>query len=154
VKPAATPTVSRRQRLATTVLSSPNMGKLLASYGSDAFVIQPCPGLASGREGRAASDQTRALVKRTSSRSSTGVQISSSRRTIRSCGRSFRRWRDLVSIIDPATPIARSFAAPPQSTGLIGAAGGTERFWTTGTLEIVGPIMRQLWGKTAEVMPL
>ena len=60
VKPAATRTRSRVVGvLATTgMLSSPNMSKLLANYGSDVdFVIQPCPGLADQVEkGELASD--------------------------------------------------------------------------------------------------
>ena len=53
VKPAASKTRSRVVGvLATTgTLASPNMGKLLASYGDDVeFLVQPCPGL--GRPGR------------------------------------------------------------------------------------------------------
>ena len=66
VKPAASRTRSRVVGvLATTgTLASPNVGKLLANYGSDVeFVIQPCPGLADQVEkGKLASDETRALV--------------------------------------------------------------------------------------------
>src|SRR5918993_676600 len=68
VKPAASRTRSRVVGvLATTgTLSSPNVGKLLANYGSDVeFVIQPCPGLADQVEkGQLESDETRTLVKR------------------------------------------------------------------------------------------
>ena len=68
VKPAASRTRSRVVGvLATTgTLSSPNMGKLLASYGADVeFVIQPCPGLADQVEkGESHRTKTRALVER------------------------------------------------------------------------------------------
>ena len=163
VKPAAMRTRSRVVGvLATTgTLSSPNMGKLLANYGSDVeFVIQPCPGLADQVEkGELASDETRALVKRYVRPivDKGAISSSSDARTIRSCGRLFRRWPgQAVDVIDPATPVARELRRRLESAGLIGGAAGmgTERFWTTGAVEIVGPIMRQLWGKTAEVMPL
>ena len=68
VKPAAARTRSRIVGvLATTgTLASPNMEKLLASYGADVqFVIQPCPGLADLIEkGEVATEQTRNLVAR------------------------------------------------------------------------------------------
>ena len=68
VKPAASRTRSRVVGVLATsgTVSSPNMAKLVANYGSDvAFVVQPCPGLADQVEkGELASDETRALVTR------------------------------------------------------------------------------------------
>jgi glutamate racemase len=163
VKPAATRTQSRVVGvLATTgTLSSPNMTKLLANYGSDVdFVIQPCPGLADQVEkGELASDQTRALVKRyVRPVVDRGADI-----IVLGCTH-YPFLRPLiqevagpaVGLIDPATAVAREMRRRLESAGLIGGAAGagTERLWTTGTVEVVGPIVRQLWGKTAEVMPL
>ena len=163
VKPAASRTRSRVVGvLATTgTLSSPNMGKLLANYGSDVdFVIQPCPGLADQVEkGELASEETRALVKRyVRPMVDRGADI-----VVLGCTH-YPFLRPLiqdvagpgVEIIDPATPVARELRRRLETAGLLNASTGegTERFWTTGAVEIVGPIVRQLWGKTAQVMPL
>jgi glutamate racemase len=61
-----------------------------------------------------------------------------------------------VEVIDPATPVARELRRRLERAGLVNDSTepGTERFWTTGAVEIVGPIVRQLWERTAEVMPL
>ncbi len=61
-----------------------------------------------------------------------------------------------VDIIDPAAPVARELRRRLESAGLLNdaAVAGTEQFRTTGTVEIVGPIVRQLWGPTAEVAGL
>ena len=55
-----------------------------------------------------------------------------------------------VDIIDPATPVARELRRRLECAGLLNdaAVAGTERFWTTGAVEVVGPIVRQLWGPT------
>lgn len=163
VKPAASRTRSRVVGvLATTgMLASPNMGKLLASYGSDVeFVIQPCPGLADQVEkGELASEETRALVERyVRPIIDKGGDI-----VVLGCTH-YPFLRPLiqkmagpaVEVIDPATPVARELRRRLASAGLLNGAAnmGTERFWTTGAVEIVGPIVRQLWGRTAEVMPL
>ena len=61
-----------------------------------------------------------------------------------------------IDIIDPAAPVARELRRRLESAGLLNDAAvtGTEQFRTTGTVEIVGPIVRQLWGPTAEVAGL
>jgi len=167
IEPAVKPAASRsRSRvvgvLATTgTLSSPNMSKLLANYGSDVdFVIQPCPGLADQVEkGELASDETRALVTRyVRPIVDRGADI-----VVLGCTH-YPFLRPLiqevagpaVDIIDPAAPVARELRRRLESAGRMNGASdvGTERFWTTGEIEIVGSIVRQLWGKTAEVMPL
>jgi glutamate racemase len=58
-----------------------------------------------------------------------------------------------VDLIDPATPVARELRRRLASAGLLNDAAevGTETFWTTGALEVVAPIVRQLWGKNAVV---
>jgi glutamate racemase len=163
VKPAASRTRSRVVGvLATTgTLSSPNVGKLLASYGSDVdFVIQPCPGLADQVEkGELASEATRALVRRyVRPIIDKGGDI-----VVLGCTHyPFLRpvieeaAGPAVEVIDPATPVARELRRRLERAGLMNdsTAPGTERFWTTGPLDTVGPIVRQLWGTTAEVAGL
>ena len=160
VKPAASRTRSRGVGvLATTgTLSSPNMGKLLASYGADVeFVIQPCPGLADQVEkGELASNSTRALVERyVRPMIDKGADI-----IVLGCTHyPFVRpvIQDVagpgVEVIDPATAVARELRRRLQNAGLLSdfTGVGTERFWTTGTVEVVGPIVRQLWGPNAVV---
>ena len=163
VKPAAARTRSRVVGvLATTgTLSSPNMGKLLASYGSDVeFVIQPCPGLADQVEkGELASNATRALVQRyIRPIIDKGGDI-----VVLGCTH-YPFLRPLIqevagpaiAVIDPATPVARELRRRLENARLASDSTepGTERFWTTGAVEIVGPIVRQLWGTTAEVAGL
>ena len=161
VKPAASRTRSRVVGvLATTgTLSSPNMAKLLATYGSDVeFVIQPCPGLADQVEkGELDSEETRALVKRyLRPVIDKGADI-----VVLGCTHyPFLRpmIEDVagpaVSIIDPATAVARELRRRLDITHMRNneSTPGTEQFWTTGEVEAVQPIVRQLWGKTAEVV--
>lgn len=163
VKPAASRTRSRVVGvLATTsTLSSPNIGKLLASYGSDVeFVIQPCPGLADQVEkGELASDDTRALVKRyVRPIVDRGADI-----VVLGCTH-YPFLRPLiediagtgVDVIDPATAVARELRRRLEAAGLTHEHGspGTEQFWTTGAVEVVEPIVRQLWGRNVEVSAL
>jgi glutamate racemase len=167
IEPAVKPAASRsRSRvvgvLATTgMLSSPNMGKLLANYGADVeFVIQPCPGLADQVEkGELASDETRALVKRyVRPIIDKGGDI-----IVLGCTH-YPFLRPLieeiagpaVDVIDPATPVARELRRRLEAAGLLNknTAPGTEQFWTTGKVEVVQPIMRQLWGPTVVVAGL
>ena len=130
VKPAASRTRSRVVGvLATTgTLSSPNMGKLLANYGSDVeFVIQPCPGLADQVEkGELASDETRALVKRyVRPIIDKGGDI-----LVLGCTH-YPFLRPLiqevagpaVDVIDPATPVARELRRRLESCGSVERRG-------------------------------
>jgi glutamate racemase len=163
VKPAASRTRSRVVGvLATTgTLSSPNVGKLLASYGSDVeFVIQPCPGLADQVEkGELASEATRALVERYMRPIiDKGGDI-----VVLGCTH-YPFLRPLiqdvagpaVEVIDPATPVARELRRRLEYAGLLqnGGQPGTETFWTTGAVADVARIVRQLWGKSVDVMAL
>ena len=160
VKPAASRTRSRVVGvLATTgMLSSPNMGKLLANYGADVeFVIQPCPGLADQVEkGELESDETRALVKRyVRPIIDKGGDI-----IVLGCTH-YPFLRSLieevagpaVDVIDPATSVARELRRRLETAGLANrnTPPGTEQFWTTGKVEMVEPIVRQLWGPDAVV---
>jgi glutamate racemase len=124
------------------------------------FVIQPCPGLADQVEhGKLASDETRALVARyVRPMVEKGADI-----VVLGCTH-YPFIRSIieevagpgVEIIDPAAPVARELRRRLESAGLLNDAAvtGTEQFRTTGAVEIVGPVVRQLWGKTVEVMPL
>jgi glutamate racemase len=163
VKPAAARTRSRVVGvLATTgTLASPNMSKLLATYGSDVeFVIQPCPGLADLVEkAELASNETRALVKRY-------VQpIADKHADILVLGCTHYPFlRPLieevagpgVEIIDPATAVARELGRRLEIASLLADrhVAGTEQFWTTGKAESVEPIVRKLWGHDATVAGL
>jgi glutamate racemase len=163
VKPAASRTRSRVVGvLATTgTLSSPNVGKLLGNYGSDVeFVIQPCPGLADQVEkGDLESDETRALVTRyVRPILDKGGDI-----IVLGCTH-YPFLRSLiedvagpaVDVIDPAMPVARELRRRLETAGLLNknTAPGTEKFWTTGTVEVVQPIVRQLWDANAVVAGL
>jgi glutamate racemase len=163
VKPAASRTRSRVVGvLATTgTLSSPNVGKLLGNYGSDVeFVIQPCPGLADQVEkGDLESDETRALVTRyvrpILDKGGDIIVLGCThypflRRIIEDVA------GPAVDVIDPAMPVARELRRRLETAGLLNknTAPGTEKFWTTGTVEVVQPIVRQLWDANAVVAGL
>jgi len=162
VKPAAARTRSRVVGvLATTgTLSSPNLGKLLANYGADVeFIVQPCPGLADRVEhGDLASDETRSLVRRyVQPIVDKGADI-----LVLGCTHyPFLRQmiEDVagpgVDVIDPAMAVARELRRRLEETDLLNRSStpGTERFWTTGRVDQVEPVVRQLWGSAVEVMP-
>jgi len=163
VKPAASRTRSRVVGvLATTgTLESPNMGKLLANYGSDVeFVIQPCPGLADQVEkGERASDTTQALVRRyVRPIVDKGADI-----IVLGCTH-YPFLQPIiqeiagpaVDVIDPATPVARELRRRLETAGLLNESAeiGTEQFWTTGRVEVVEPIEQQLWDRNAKVAGL
>jgi glutamate racemase len=176
VKPAASQTRSRVVGvLATTgTLASPNMAKLITSYGRPRqaygeprqseptagtdveFLIQPCPGLADQVEkGDLSSGETLALVSRyVRPLIDKGADI-----LVLGCTH-YPFLRSLieevagpgVDVIDPATAVARELRRRLQTGQLLRHAGdGTERFWTTGPVEDVTTIVRQLWGKPVEV---
>jgi glutamate racemase len=156
VKPAAARTRSRVVGvLATTgTLASPNVEKLLASYGADVkFLIQPCPGLADRIEaGDLASEATRALIARhVRPLVDQGADI-----LVLGCTH-YPFVRPVieavagagVEVIDPAGPVARELRRRLESAGLLaeGHLAGTEEFWTTGNAAAVAPVMTGLWGR-------
>ena len=163
VKPAASRTHSKVVGvLATTgTASSPNMGKLLANYGSDVeFVIQPCPGLADLVEaGALDADETRALVERyVRPVVRKGADI-----LVLGCTH-YPFLRPLiqevagpgVEVIDPAVPVARELRRRLEAGSLLTRTqeAGTERFWTTGAVADVERIVRQLWKRPVQVQKL
>jgi glutamate racemase len=130
VKPAASRTRSRVVGvLATTgTLASPNVGKLLASYGADVeFVIQPCPGLADQIEkGELESPATRALVTRyvrpmIDKGSDILVLGCTHYPLIRSMIEDVAGLS--VEVIDPAPPVARELRRRLASAGLLNVSG-------------------------------
>jgi glutamate racemase len=136
------------------------MSKLLANYGEDVeFVIQPCPGLADQVEkGELASPDTRAMVKLyVQPIIDRGADI-----LVLGCTH-YPFLRPLiqeiagpgVDLIDPAMAVARELRRRLETNQLLNAAEapGTEQFWTTGVVEEVQPIVRQLWGKPVDVHP-
>jgi glutamate racemase len=163
VKPAASRTRSRVVGvLATTAtLESPNMGKLLANYGTDVeFLIQPCPGLADQVEkGQLDSDTTRSMVQRyVRPLVAKGADllvlgcthypfVSALIKEVAGPG---------VDVIDPATAVARELRRRLETRKLLRdeAAVGAERFWTTGVVDVVAPVIGQLWGRPVEVSGL
>jgi glutamate racemase len=139
IKPAASRTRSRVVGvLATTgTLASSNMAKLLANNGADVeFLIQPCPGLA---------DQKGAdiLVLGCTHYPFVAPLI-------------HEVAGPEVEVIDPATAVARELRRRLETNRLLRAAtvDGAERFWTTGAVDEVRPIVGQLWGRPVEVSPL
>ncbi|HET9468582.1 MAG TPA: aspartate/glutamate racemase family protein, partial [Vicinamibacterales bacterium] len=121
------------------------------------FVIQPCPGLADQVEkGALDSEETRALVKRyVRPVIDKGADI-----VVLGCTHyPFLRpiIEDVagpaVEIIDPATAVAREVRRRLDNAHMLNneTTPGTEQFWTTGQVEVVQAIVRQLWGTTAEV---
>ena len=163
VKLAASRTRSRVVGvLATTgTASSPNMAKLLADYGSDVeFLIQPCPGLADQVEkGELSSDETRTMVQRyVRPLTDKGADI-----LVLGCTH-YPFLRPLieeiagpaVEVIDPATAVARELRRRLDTGGLLHDTtdSGSEQFWTTGAVDEVAPIVRQLWGKSVRVSRL
>jgi glutamate racemase len=163
IKPAASRTRSRIFGVLATAgtVSSPNMAKLLANYGTDVeCLIQPCPGLADQVEkGELTSDATRAMVKRyVQPLTDKGADI-----IVLGCTH-YPFLRPLVEeiagptveVIDPATAVARELRRRLEHAGILldSKEPGTERFWTTGAVENVAPVVGQLWGKSLEVLRL
>lgn len=167
IEPAVKPAASRTRSgvvgvLATTgTLTSPNMGRLLASYGSEVeFLVQPCPGLADKVEkGELTSEGTRALVTRyVRPLTAKGADV-----LVLGCTH-YPFLSPLiqevagpgVEVIDPATAVARELRRRLETGGLLrdGAQEGTEQFWTSGAVDDVAAIVGQLWGRTVSVLPL
>ena len=163
VKPAAVRSRSRVVGvLATTgTVTSPKMARLLATYGRDVdFLIQPCPGLADQVErGELTSDATRSMVERyVRPLIEKGADI-----LVLGCTH-YPFLRALieeiagprVEVIDPATAVARELRRRLERAGTLisRSEAGTERFWTTGTVEHAASIMEQRWGKNMRLFRL
>ena len=161
VKPAASRTRSRVVGVLATsgTLASANMTKLLTSHGNEArFLVQASPGLADQVErGELDSAKTRELVERY-----VRPLIDQGADTLVLGCTHYPFLRPViqqvagpdVDVIDPATAVARELRRRLENAHLLsdGKKPGAERFWTTGDVETVGPIMEQLWDKPMNVM--
>ena len=59
-----------------------------------------------------------------------------------------------VEVIDPAPAVARELARRVPSAAQHLGHSGTERFWTTGSLEQAGTVIPALWGRPVQVLRL
>ena len=167
VEPAVKPAASRTRSgvvgvLATAgTLSSPNLSRLVNSYGVDVrFLEQPCPGLADQVErGEFTSSGTRALVEQYVR------PLIEQHADILVLGCTHYPFlKDLiqsvagpgVELIDPADAVARELRRRLDKAGLLAANGrpGTRRFWTTGPEDQAAAVMSQLLGETVTVVRL
>ena len=163
VKPAATTTRTGVVGvLATTrTLSSANFLKLVDEHGARAqMLIQPCPGLVEQVErGELESTKTRSLLEGYVQ----PLLAKGADTLVLGCTHyAFLRTliQDIagpnVSLIDPATPVARELKRRLDATGLAADARGTgtETFWASGPAEAAERVIRQLWGPGAAVQAL
>jgi len=58
-----------------------------------------------------------------------------------------------VAIIDPAVAVARELRRRLHGAALLSESNepGWEKFWTTGPIEEIGPVISRLWGRSVEV---
>jgi glutamate racemase len=145
--------------LATTgTLASSKFSTLVSRFGVGVQVLeQPCPRLVEQVErGEVASDRTRSLV--------TGyvrplIEQGADTIVLGCTHYSFLSEviQDIaglaVSIIDPAVAVARELRRRLEANNALlpQERRGTARFWTSGALASVQPVIRQLWGTQVEV---
>ncbi len=163
VKPAASQTRSGRVGvLATTqTLSSPRFTSLVGRHARDVQVfVQPCPGLVEQVEaGEFESAATRSLVEQfvrpLLEKGADTIVLGCTHYPFLS-----KVIHDIagpdVTVIDPAVAVARELRRRLHAGGLLSPATrqGTERFWTTGSLEQAGAVIPQLWMRYVKVQPL
>jgi glutamate racemase len=167
MEPAVKPAVTRTRTgvvgvLATTrTLSSSSFLKLVDRHGAGVQVlVQPCPGLVEQVErGELATDATRALIERYVR----PVLARGADTLVLGCTH-YPFLRPLieevagpsVSLIDPATAVARELRRRLQNAKLLGIDGrrGTEEFWTSATPAAVTAVIAQLWHPDVEVRPM
>lgn len=154
VKPAAQQTKSKVVGVLATsgTLASDNFMKLLVRFGADVnILVQPCPGLVEQVEvGDLSGAATQALLE-----SYLRPLLLQGADTIVLGCTHYPFLAPLiqsiagtgVSIIDPAAAIASELWRRLENVGLLSAAGegGTEKFWTSGEVAKVQPVMTQLW---------
>jgi len=163
VKPAAARTRSRVVGvLATTnTLASAKFANLVEQYAGGAAVLtQASPGLVEQVEsGELDGTRTRALVERY-----VDPLLEEGADTLVLGCTHFPFLAPLiqdvagpnVAVIDPAVAVARELRRRLATTGLLSPSTtpGWERFWTSGPIDTIGPIVSRLWGKEVEVEPL
>lgn len=159
IEPAVKPAAQRTQSgvvgvLATSgTLASDNFMKLLVRFGADVnILVQPCPGLVEQVEaGKLNGAATQALLERylrplLAQRADTIVLGCTHYPFLAPLIRKI--VGPDVAIIDPSSAIASELRRRLESVALLSAAdtGGSERFWTSGRVEKVQPVIAQLWG--------
>lgn len=167
IEPAVKPAAQRSRAhvvgvLATeSTISSSKMGKLLVHNAEAATIlVQPCPGLAEQVErGELESDATRALV----AKYVRPIVDKGADTLVLGCTH-YPFLRALiqeaagagVELIDPATAVARELRRRLERESELADdhTPGGERFWTTGTVDAVAPVVRKLWGKPVELQRL
>lgn len=163
IKPAASLTRSGVVGVLATAgtVSSPNLSRLVNSYGMDVrFLVQPSPGLAEQVErGDFSSSQTRSLVEQY-----VRPLIDQGADTLVLGCTHYPFLRDLiqsvagagVELIDPADAVARELRRRLEKGHLLASTGrpGSQRFWTTGSDEHVAGVMAQLLGHAVVVESL
>jgi glutamate racemase len=168
VKPAAARTRSRVVGVLATAgtVTSRRMRDLLARQRDQGvaedveFVVQACPGLADRVEkGDLTSSETRALVERYV----TPIVDRGADVLVLGCTH-YPFLRPLiedvagpgVDVIDPAMAVARELRRRLEAADLLNRAeqAGSERFFTTGSVEVAGRLVRQLWGPGVGVSEL
>lgn len=163
VKPAAKHTKSGVVGVLATsgTLASDNFMKLLVRFGADVnILVQPCPGLVEQVEaGDLTSNQTRALLEKyllpmLAQGADTVVLGCTHYPFLVPLIQNIAGER--VSIIDPAAAIASELRRRLESVALLSAKGegGSERFWTSGKVEKVQPVIAHLWGAPVGVESL
>jgi glutamate racemase len=163
VKPAAATTKSGVVGvLATTrTLSSDKFLRLVDEHGGDARVlVQACSGLVEQIErGELASERTRALIE-------SYVQpllLEGADTLVLGCSH-YAFVRPLIQevagpdvvLIDPAVAVARELSRRLERAGLASTslAPGRETFLTSGSPEVVGRVIGELWGRDVTVQAL
>lgn len=160
VKPAAQQTKSKVVGVLATsgTLASDNFMKLLVRFGADVnILVQPCPGLveqveAGDLNGAATQALLESYLRPLLAQGADTLVLGCTHypflapliQSIAGTG---------VSIIDPAAAIASELRRRLENVGLLSAAGegGTERFWTSGSVAKVQPVITQLWGTRVSV---
>jgi glutamate racemase len=163
VKPAVTNTATGIVGVLATAhtLSSAKFLNLVDAHGGGVQVlIQPCPGLVERVEqGDLDSHETRTLVGRyvepLLAKGADTLVLGCThypflRRLIEEAAGS------AVTVIDPTYAVARELRRRLDRAGLLARADrtGTERFWSSGALDCVQPVIAQLWQPNVTVEPL
>lgn len=145
-------------------LASANVAHLCATYGSQCrIVLQACPGLADQVDrGELGGPATRALLQRYLA----PLQAAGADVIVLGCTH-YPFVIPLiqaivgpeVTLLDPAASVARELLRrlnlPPQSQSVqAGGALNNERFFVTGALAQVQPVLSALWGGAVSVVPM
>jgi glutamate racemase len=166
VKPAAAVTRSGVVGVLATraTLASSKFATLVGQHARQVrIIVQPCPGLAKQVEGGdLTSPATKALVDRyvlpLVQQGADALVIGCTHYSFLTPLISQAAGVD-IAILDPAPAVARELHRRLQAADLLAPAGAdsdgsVETFWSSGTLESVTMVMRELWGPQTIVLPL